>query len=175
MPFRTAAPIRGAAFLFAAGLVIVAGCSKPVGSVSGKVTFQGKALKGGGVTFVSTDGSRSVAGTIGPDGTYKVPEIFGGSYKVTVENNSLKGQEKIGMGPGGTAAPPPLIPKGAKGGAPPGANLPEGYTPSDPNAMKANASGKNYTPIPAKYLSAETTDLVYEFKGGDDTFDIPLK
>ena len=175
MSARSAAPVRGAVALFASGLLVVAaGCGgKPVGTVAGKVTFQGKALKGGGVSFVSVDGDRSYAASIAPDGSYKVNEIRGGRYKVTVENNALKGQEKVG--PGGLAAPPPIVPAGAKGGPPPGANLPEGYVASDPNAMKANASGKNYTPVPAKYLSAETTDLTYEFKGGDDTFQIELK
>jgi len=170
---RSAAPVRGAVALFAVGLIVVAGCNKPVGSVSGRVTYQGKALKGGGVTFVSANGDRSFAGSIGPDGSYKVPELVGGTYKVTVDNNSLKGQEKSGAG--GTAAPPPLVPAGAKGGAPAGANLPEGYVASDPNAMKANATGANYTAIPPKYLKAETTDVEYTFKGGDDTFNVELK
>src|SRR5262245_30640892 len=125
MSGRSAAPVRGAVALFGVGLLVVAGCNKPVGTVSGKVTYQGKALKGGGVTFVSADGGRSFVGAIGPDGSYKVPDIVAGTYKVTVDNNSLKGQEKT-MGPGGTAAPPPLVPAGAKGGAPAGANLPEG-------------------------------------------------
>lgn len=167
----SAAPVRGAVVLFAAGLLVVAGCNKPVGTVSGKVTYQGKALKGGGVTFVSTDGGRSFAGIIGPDGSYKVTEIVGGTYKVTVDNNSLKGQERTGPA---TAAPPPLVPAGAKGGPPPGANLPAGYVASDPNAMKANAAGKNYVALPPKYLSADTTDITYEFKG-DDTFNVELK
>ncbi|HYH64830.1 MAG TPA: hypothetical protein VD866_09075 [Urbifossiella sp.] len=168
---RSAAPVRGAVALFAVGLLVVAGCNKPVGTVSGKVTYQGKALKGGGVTFVSANGDRSFVGPIGPDGSYKVPDIVGGTYKVTVDNSSLKGQEKMG----GTAAPPPLVPKGAKGGPPPGANLPEGYVASDPNAMKAVASGANYTAINPKYLKAETTDIEYTFKGGDDTFNVELK
>lgn len=172
MSARSAAPARGAVVLFAAGLLLAAGCSKPVGTVSGKVTYQGKELKGGGVAFVSTDGGPSFAGTIGPDGSYRVPEIRGGTYKVTVDNSALKAPTTT-MGPGMGA--PPIVPKGAKGGPPPGANVPEGYVASDPNAMKANAAGKNYVALPPKYLSADTTDITYEFKGGDDTFNVELK
>ncbi|MFO0796223.1 MAG: carboxypeptidase-like regulatory domain-containing protein [Gemmataceae bacterium] len=171
MLHRSAAPVRGAAFLFVAAFAVV-GCGRPVGSVSGTVTYDGKALKGGGVAFVSTDGGESFAASITPEGTYKVPNIRGGSYKVTVDNTSLKSPDR---GAGGKVTPTVVVPPGAKFTPPPGANIPEGYTPSNPNAMKDLASGKNYVELPKKYLSADSTDLTFTFKGGDVTFPIDLK
>jgi hypothetical protein len=40
--------------------------------VSGKISYNGKPLPSGTVTFVSKDGKTTVAGTIAADGTYKV-------------------------------------------------------------------------------------------------------
>jgi len=161
-----------------------------VGSVTGKVTSQGKALKGGSVCFVSTDGGVSFSAGIREDGTYTVPELQGGSYKVCVETSSQKPAQsgnqpnygssssaKYGGGKAGssTSGTPPLIPKGAKTGPPPDAAIPEGYTPSDPAAMASVAAGKRYVHIDEKYAKPDTTDITYTFKGGAETFDIDLK
>lgn len=151
----------------AVAALAAAGCGRPVGSLTGKVTYQGKALKGGNVTFVSTDGGQTFTGTITADGTYSVPQMTGGEFKVCVETTSVK--------PAGGPAAQPVIPKGAKTAPPPGANLPEGYTPSDPAAMAKAAADKRYVPIPPKYADPKDTDLTYSFKGGDQTFDIDLK
>jgi hypothetical protein len=166
---RVHSALRGAAVAAFAALT-VAGCGRPVGSLSGKVTYNGKAIRGGNVTFVSTDGGSSFTGTITADGTYAVPQMAGGDYKVCVETASAK--PATTSAPGGVL---PAIPKGAKVGPPPGANIPEGYTPSDPGAMSKAAAEKRYTPIPAKYADPKDTDLTYTFKGGDQTFDIDLK
>lgn len=155
-----------------AALLCLAGCGRPVGSVKGKVTYQGKALKGGGVGFVSTDGGRSYGSGIGEDGSYTIPDLEGGSYKITVETESLRGAQ----GPTGTMGPKtPSIPKGAKTGPPPGANVPEGYTPSDPAAAAAANGLKRYVKIPGHYAETDKTDLTFTFKGGDVTHDIDLK
>jgi hypothetical protein len=158
--------------LFCATSLVLVGCQRPVGSVSGKITYQGKVLKGGGVSFVSTDGGQSFAAGIAEDGTYKVPDLRGGAYKVCVETSSLKaassGSPYAGVGG-------PKKSKTEKAGPPPGANVPEGYTPSDPAAAAAVTSAKRYVAIPEKYSSPDTTDLTYEFKGGAETFDIDLK
>src|SRR6185503_11534068 len=115
--------------------------------VSGKVTYQGKALKGGGVSFVSTDGGQSFAADIAEDGSFKVPDLKGGEYKVCVETASLKG---TGQASPYGAAGAPKMPKGAKSGPPAGATVPEGYTPSDPAAAATANSIRRYVPIPDK-------------------------
>ena len=69
----------------------------------------------------------------------------------------------------------PVIPKGAKTAPPKDANVPEGYTPSDPAAMQSAQKSKKYVKIPDKYKDPDKTDLRYEAKGGADTFPIELK
>jgi len=152
--------------------ILLPGCSRPVGTVSGTVTYQGKPLQAGNVSFVSTDGGQSFAAGLNESGNYKVPNILGGSYKVCVETTSFKpAAQGVPAGPGGKG---PAIPPG-KGGPPPGAEVPEGYTPSSPAALAAAQSKKKYVPIPEKYAKDSTTDLSFTFKGGDATFDIELK
>ncbi len=161
------APLSRGAGLFALAALVLAGCGRPTGSVTGKVTYQGKPLKAGNVAFVTADGGRSFASGLTPEGTYTVPDLLGGEYKVCVETNSFKPPAPTGSAP--------VVPKGAKTGPPPGANIPEGYTPSDPAAMAAAGMSKKYVPIPPKYAEPGTTDLTYTFKGGSETFDIELK
>ena len=167
----------GPAFALVASVAVLllAGCNRPVGSVSGKVMYQGKPLNGGSVSFVSTEGNRSYAAGIKEDGTYTVPDLLGGSYKVCVETSSLKPSgHQI---PGGMGTP--AIPKGAKTGAPADAPLPEGYIPqaagSDPAAAALASNKRKYVAIPEKYAKPDETDLAYTFKGGAETFDIELK
>lgn len=165
---------RGALVLgsMISALLFLSGCGRPVGSVKGKITYQNKALKGGGVGFISTDGGQSFASGIHDDGTYSVPNLAGGAYKITIETESLKGvQEAAGtMMPKGSG-----VPKGAKTGPPPGANVPEGYSPSDPAAAASATGLKRYVKIPLHYSDQEKTDLTFTFSGGDVTHDIELK
>ena len=157
-------------FGFVLGCVLLAGCSRGEGALSGKVTYKGVPLKGGNVSLVSTDGGNSYAGVVGEDGTYSIPKVTTGAFKVCVETDSLKpspaGAGVKGSGPSGA-------PKNS--GPPPGANVPEGYSASDPASAAAASKAKRYTQIPDKYGKAETTDLTFEVKGGDNKFDIDLK
>jgi hypothetical protein len=144
------------------------GCNKPSGSVSGKVTYNGKALKGGNVTFVGGAGQPSGSASIKEDGTYFIPKLAAGPYKVVVETESLRPpraiRPKMGGGP----------PKG-KGGLPEGVEAPPGYSASSPADAVAAKNAKLYTHIPEKYSAADTTDLSYEIKGGEQKYDIDLK
>jgi hypothetical protein len=136
--------------LFGGLVFLVSGCSRPVGSVTGKVTYQGKPLKGGTVSFASTEGRQSFSASIADDGSYTIPNLVGGSYKVCVETESLK--------------PPP----GVKAGMGPGQNR-------SPAAARTAENLKKYVQIPDKYSSADKTDITYEFKGGSETYNIELK
>lgn len=157
-------PRAGAALALVAILAVLSGgCGPRVGSISGKVTYNGKALKGGNVSFVS-DGGQSFASTIKEDGTYSIPDLKSGTYKVCVETESLK---------------PPATQFGTAGGKdtakPGGSEVPEGYTPSGPPAALQAANAKKYVMIPRTYADPNSTDLTYEFKGGSDTHNIDLK
>jgi hypothetical protein len=157
------------------------GCQRPVGTVTGKVSYQGKTLKGGSIAFVSTEGRMSFAGTIKDDGTYEVPDVVGGSYKVCVDTAWLKSGGGATTNPmyTGYGAKKPSAPKQAdppKGAGPP-PDAPEDHkaTASSPMGMQAAKNQKKYVEIPSKYASPETTDLTFTFNGGSAPFDIDLK
>jgi len=70
--------------------------------------------------------------------------------------------------------PPPgqvkVLVKPVGGGAGPALKPP----PGGPEMPKLPGAGEGATP-PAKYAAARTSDLTYEVKSGNHTFDIPLK
>ena len=156
--------LRLAFLLLVAGL---GGCSQSPGTISGKVTYQGKELKGGNVSFVSAENGPSFSAAIGEDGTYKAQNVRAGKYKLCVETASLKPpQGAINSGAGK---------KGPNIELSPGTKLPEGYTPSSPGEARAVENLKRYVPIPDSYSKPETTDLTCTVTGGDQTQNIELK
>ncbi|WP_143392798.1 carboxypeptidase-like regulatory domain-containing protein [Fimbriiglobus ruber] len=76
------------------------GCGEKTGSVSGKVSYQGKPLAGGYISFL-TQGEKSVmkSGQVGVDGSYSIPDVPAGPTKITVQSLSsrnlavVKGQQ----------------------------------------------------------------------------------
>ena len=152
----------GAAFLF------LTGCGPAQGSLSGKVTFDGAPLTGGRVDFYNKSGGQSSTVEIAEDGSYSIPVLFAAEYDVTVTTDYLKGTS--GPRLGGTGRP-----GGAKGGIPkdnkeaPQHVMPEGYVASMPGD-----SAKRYVKIPAKYGEPGESGLVFDFKGGNETYGIAL-
>jgi hypothetical protein len=166
--FHTKRFVRAAClFALIASALTLAGCSRQIGSVTGTVKYQGKALKGGNVTFISTEGQPSASGQIKEDGSYSVPKLTAGSYKVCVETDSLKP-------PKATAGPKMSIPKGA-GKIDPNTPVPEGYKPSNPAEMAVVKNAKLYTPIPPQYADPDKTDLSFTSNGSSQEFPIELK
>ena len=99
---RLAHCFRLCCLAFALLTLAASGCAKKIGSVSGKVTYQGKALPAGYVNFLSGEkGDVVKTSTIGADGTYSVSGVPVGSAKITVQ---------------GVLAPvqPPNAPKGVE-------------------------------------------------------------
>jgi hypothetical protein len=155
---------------------VAIGCGPSFGSVSGTVTYNGKPLKGGYVTFVSTSGRESASATIQEDGTYKIPKIATGDYKVCVDTDSLKptqGPPTTAMYGKAAAKTASKAPPASK--PPEGAAIPDGYTPSNPADMAAQKNAKIYTPIPGKYGKADTTDLSFSVTGPNMTYEIVVK
>jgi hypothetical protein len=72
---------RFAALLFL-GAVSLAGCGGTC-EVSGVVKYKGTPLAGGSIAFWDA-GKHSWSGTINPDGTYSVPKVPPGNFKVAV-------------------------------------------------------------------------------------------
>jgi hypothetical protein len=67
---------------------VLAGCSPSgpaTGEVSGKVTFKGKAVTEGTVTFLNPKEGGAAEGELGPDGTYKLNgKVVVGEYVVVI-------------------------------------------------------------------------------------------
>jgi hypothetical protein len=134
--------------LWATLALSLAGCGGPyTGAVSGKVTYQGKPLPGGLVTFVHPDG-RIGQGQIQEDGTYSVPKAPGGDVKVTVR----------------TVPPIPAMPAAIR--------LPGGV--GGGKSETVYPAGK-YTPIPKKYADVSTSGLSLTVRRGSQEFDINLE
>jgi hypothetical protein len=130
-------------------LVLAAGCGGSfTAPVSGKVTYKGKALPGGTVTFIHPDG-RVGYGTIHEDGTYSISAAPGGNVKCIVQTTK-------------PIVPPPqkLAARLSGGAAKPGATV----YPAGP-----------YVPIPEKYGDPQTSGLSYTIDRASNTIDIPLE
>jgi hypothetical protein len=144
---------------FAAALA-VAGCGKPTGNVSGKVTYKGNPVKGGSVVFAQPNG-QDLWADIQEDGSYSFTKVDAGPVKVAVKTSSLK---------------PPA--RGAFPGAAEGSNA-RGYSPpaGQENPNKPQGAGdraKLYVPIPEKYEDPKTSGKEYTVKSGKQEFDITL-
>ena len=62
------------------------GCSSgpETGDVAGKVTFKGKAVKEGRVTFLNPKEGGAYESEIGPEGSYAIPKVVVGEYQIVV-------------------------------------------------------------------------------------------
>jgi hypothetical protein len=87
---RTVWPVRAVAVVVLMGMSL-SGCGRPTGSVSGKVTYQGKPLTSGLVIFVDKDGFVSQPAGIEVDGSYAAQGVYVGPTKVCVETHPLSG------------------------------------------------------------------------------------
>jgi hypothetical protein len=174
--------------------VVLTGCGKSSGDVTGTVHYQGKPLKGGSVTFAPADGQGpSFTTLINEDGTYTVEKVLAGEYKVCVDTEMLR--SKVGPpgmvggggsggkgGGGGQAKGPPSLVDDIKSGKiknqpPPGTPQPpadSGARPQD-GTVDLVENAKRYVAIPARYSKPESTDISFSAKGSSQTFAIDLK
>jgi hypothetical protein len=154
---------RGFFLVILVAACAVAGCSPAIGNVAGKVTYQGKELKGGTVTLTSTQNGPNYGTEIGEDGSYSISNVRAGVYKVCVTTAHLKSENTGPMPPGG----------GGPKVAPSAPDLPP--TASNPRIARENHNLKRYVSIPESYSNPETTELTYTVTGGDQQHNIELK
>jgi len=144
--------LGGPLVLLAAAALTSAGCGgAATATVTGKVSSNGVALKGGNVTFLSTEGKRTVTGPINEDGTYKLEKVPVGKVKILVETESLN---------------PATKPK-VQYGPPKDQVMPGGYAPPNFEEM-----AKRYRKIPEAYAKEEMTPLEYTVTSGSQEYDI---
>jgi hypothetical protein len=150
---------RGACgLLLCGGLVFAVACKPKVADnakceVTGTVKYKGASVPGGVVAFqVPGDQAQVYTCAIKGDGTYVCELQKPGSYKVTVETESVK--------PPAEPLPPP------------------GMSADEFNKMKASVGTRpgssNYVAIPKKYAKVFSTPLSYEVKEGKQRNDIDL-
>lgn len=137
----------------AAGLVALSGCGPSAGSIQGKVTYKGKDLPSGTVTFLGASND-VVSAPIALDGTYTIPKVSLGLAKVTV---SVPVPPSV---PGGMKMDPAKM----KGGADPTGGT--GTPPTAPVGPRVK--------IPDLYQNPETSKLTFEVKPGSQSHDIKL-
>lgn len=132
-------------------LVLASGCSKKRRSaehveVTGKVTYKGKPVTGGMVTFVAPDGFAS-KGIIDENGNYSIKAPVG-DVKISVDNKML------------------LVKKEA---ASRGAGRPQAA-----GGVEATPIKGKYIPLPSKCSAPDTSGLSYTVTSGQQTHDIVL-
>ncbi|MBA2227883.1 hypothetical protein [Thermogemmata fonticola] len=164
--------------LLAVVIVPLTACGPRSGSLSGKVTYKGEPLKGGTITFL---GPYTYSTDIKLDGSYEIPKMYSGSYKISIETESLKsgggGSPFAFKTPAGMKLPSKdQLPKEAT--APPTEKLPvdpSAFGYSQPKANPDYDPKKRYVAIPKKYADVNESGLTYDFPGGTQTHNIDLK
>jgi hypothetical protein len=137
--------------------LLLAGCSSSQGTITGKITYQGKPLPAGTVTFVPTQGGHAVTSEI-QDGEYKVTKVPVGLVKIAVTTPSQ--------------APSPQFLE-TKMALP--ADLLEKAQPGKSAESPAKApKAKKPVPIPTKFSDPDKSGLTYTVKRGPQVFDIDL-
>lgn len=144
-----------------AALVLLAliGCGggNKVGTVSGKVTYKGEALRGGTLAFVPKNAGGVVA-TIDPEGNYTVTNVPVGEAKITVQTFPATGGPPAMKGKA-----PPKMPQ-----APADQKMPDLYD-------FAGKAKKGHMKIPEKYGDPEKSGLTYTVSAGSQTHNIKLE
>jgi hypothetical protein len=138
----------------------LAGCSSK-GTVSGKVTYKGEALRQGVVLFLAADGWTGSA-LISEDGTYRIANLTPGSFKLAVETSA-------DLAPSGrqTKGPP-----GGKWRPPKDAAVPKEVEEAVRQPLQQVSAPPR---LPAKYTKAETSGLTCQVKPGRQNHDIDLQ
>ncbi len=125
-------------------LAAVAGCGAALGTVTGKVTYRGDAIKQGTVLLFGSDG-QVWSTLIDRTGSYRLTNISPGPARVAVITH-------------------PRVP--------PGLSHPWRSTAgADRTGLRRAAE---YVPVPERYGNPEQSGLKFMVHGGEQVYDIPL-
>jgi hypothetical protein len=146
----------GTGCLCLCGMLLAAGCAGGKGVVSGKVSYQGKPVRAGTVSFVPQGGG-VMSSPIEEDGSYTIRNVPVGTVKITVETESAR---------------PPALQSGRGGEAP---EFMRKYVKEKNPELASPERAKRFVPIPKQYSDADKSNLTYEVKSGKQEHDIDLK
>ena len=127
-------------------LSVVVGCGAQTGDISGAVSFEGKKLPAGRITFICEGGDKPVLMSSITDGAYVIVNAPVGPAQVTVETFEIT-----------TTAVPNMI-----------------ESPLPPDQQNDVAAKSDYVKIPAHYKAPTTSGLTYEIVAGNQTHDLNL-
>jgi hypothetical protein len=142
-------PLRTGLVLSA--LLLCLGCGGPKGDVSGKVTFRGKPLPAGSVTFFSSEGQVVGSSQISHEGDYAMTRLPAGPVKISVT---------APLTIPNPAAPPP--PKGGK-------------KKKDIKGLSEEMRSNIRLDVPAKYRMPDQSGLTYTVQPGAQEHSIDLE
>jgi hypothetical protein len=172
-----------------AGLVAaVLGCgegSQNPARITGKVTYKGQPLKAANLTFYH-DEKGMYSATLDREGKYELKDAPVGQMTVVLDTelyNPDRKQQVYGEAGGGTGGRRPGSGGGTSGGNK--SHVKESQKAAGERQSQAQASGGGqmsveekkelYVKLPSKYTEKSTTDLKFEAKSGNNTYDIDLK
>ncbi|HEY7426348.1 MAG TPA: carboxypeptidase-like regulatory domain-containing protein [Gemmataceae bacterium] len=140
-------------------ILLSLGCGGgPKGDISGKVTYLGKPLPGGAVTFFGAENRVVGSSAISPEGNYSIAKVPAGPVKITVTVVDVPAQLSKDKSNFSGKAPPP----------------PEGADPNAPK-WKPQQHSPNPVGIPAKYKMPDQSGLTYTVQPGPQEHPIDLK
>ncbi len=139
-------------FLMAYGLIALVGCGPSTGVITGEVTYKGKPVPGGLLTFRPVDESQNSASyELARDGKFKI-ELPVGETLICIDNREFEPRP----------ATSPAIP--------PGMNLPAEVLKSMQASSKESTKvSDRWVKLPEKYYQIETSDLKITVKGGQQS------
>jgi hypothetical protein len=147
--------------------VLAAGCGPGTGSVSGKVTYLGKPVPAGRITFRPADSRQNaVSAELDAEGNYPAIDLPTGDVAVGIDNREFEPQPAMGPSvPPGLGLPPEIARKlGAR--TPADGPAPE-VDPSKTADLPRPRAGGRYLRIPAKYYdAADSSGLTFKVVGG---------
>ena len=147
------------------GLLCLAGCGASTVPVTGKVTYKGKPLDHGSVTFFA--GGGTYASAIAQDGTYNVT-VPVGKAKVIVSCTDEKAQLAY------TQALQAQSRGGGGGNAGPKAGRAGGKEEATGNGLPPMPKSGSFELIPPKYADMNSSDLQADVTSSTKTIDLTL-
>ncbi len=144
-------------------ILFIAGChatrpGEQQGEVSGKVTYKGKPLPGGRISFFGARGYNGMA-IISPQGEYSIKAPLG-ECQIGVDNSILKSDPKQEKYKGKIIKKKPW-------------DKADGDKTGEEMKTSHGVTGI-YVPLPAHYADPTTSGLKYTVRSGSQTYDIEL-